>query len=322
MTAPPSCRCCGSPGTFVWGAKRGKSISQEYTYLKCRTCDFLFVDPVTDFGIYNDAYYRGHGPDPLVDYEPEYHDYRRTDRRHEFHDLFRLIAQILPSSPTDRIVRWLDYGCGAGGFLQFLRQQKTLPSKSGHRLIEPSGHDVGSYADRLKQHDGFNILSREALVSEPPESYDVISMIEVLEHIPQPSEPIELAARLLRPGGVLAVTTGNLASPAATKQGLEFPYCIPEIHVSLFSPTCLSALYSRFGLRPKTVRYRGVITFKVLKSLPHPLRPLARLGLIVPPLRTWIDRRYGVSAMPWAQKITSSHKLAATSDAPIARRRF
>lgn len=299
MKCPP-CRCCGSTEVLYRGAKRGRHTFQEFRYYQCRPCDFMFVEPVTGFEIYDDAYYRGEGADPSVDYESEYQDYARTPRIHEFRDLAQLVADSLKPELRDGNVRWLDYGCGAGGFLKYLRDRGRLIPGSTTGIIEPIGHDVGSYAQRL-QGEGLRILDLDSINSEPAGSYDVVSMIEVLEHVPNPASPVLLAARLLRPGGLLVVTTGNLASPAAKSRGLAFSYCIPEIHVSLFSPSSLNGLYLRCGFRPRPVRYRGVITFKVLKSFKSkPLSRMASIALSLPPLRTWIDRRYGVSAMPWA----------------------
>ncbi|MEY4005639.1 MAG: hypothetical protein RLZZ221_1735, partial [Verrucomicrobiota bacterium] len=81
-------------------------------------------------------------------------------------------------------------------------------------------------------------------------------------------------------------------------------YCAPEIHVSLFNPSCLARLYARAGLEPLTVRFEGTVRFKVLKTLRHRpfLRSLAAIALRFPPVIALIDRLYGVSAMPCAVK--------------------
>jgi len=349
------CRACGSTDLDHRGTKAGTFLRRDFDFHRCRACELMFVEPFSGFAIYDDAYYRGQGPDPYVDYETEYRDWRRTDRAHEFADLFRLAekrlraqatkaptppapspglsvrdpfalgssspAPSVPStpasgsaslsleplvldtssaSPPPAPLRWLDFGCGAGGFLKFLREKKSLAG----RPLELTGHDVGSYATLLKSKDAFRILDLDEIRREPAASFDVISLIEVIEHLPEPLPPLELIARLLKPGGLLLLTTGNLDSPAARRSGIHYRYCAPEIHVSLFNPRTLARLYARVGLTPYPVRYDGAVRFKVLKTLRHrpALRAAARAALAFPPVVRAIDAVYGVSAMPCAVK--------------------
>lgn len=301
----PRCRACGSSDVELRGRKPGRFITREFEFYTCRTCTLLFVEPFSGFEIYNDAYYRGAGPDPYVDYATEYRDWRATDRGLEFDDMFALAkAHIARLSEVERLegkpshLHWLDFGCGAGAFLKYLREHATL----GGRPLELTGHDVGSYADLLRERDGFRILGLDDLPREPDARYDIISMIEVIEHLPDPAEQLELVARLLKPGGLLLLTTGNLDGPIARRQGIHYRYCAPEIHVSLFNPRALAALYRRAGLEPRLVRYHGAVKFKVVKSLRHHrfARAAANLALRFPPFVRAVDSLYGVSAMPCA----------------------
>lgn len=312
-----ACRACGSAHVTLRGRKHGGFLRREFEFHQCRDCGLMFVEPFSGFEIYNDAYYRGRGPDPYVDYETEYHDWRASDRGLEFDDLARLASEYfaraqlpspsLPISPSPHLpIRWLDFGCGSGAFLKYLREHGPIHG----RPLELTGHDVGSYAELLKTHDRFRILDLAELSREPADRYDAISMIEVIEHLPQPHEPLALVARLLKPGGLLLLTTGNLDSPVARRQGIHYRYCAPEIHVSLFNPHALAQLYRRVGLEPHFVRYHGAVKFKVLKSLRHqrPLRTMAAAALALPPVVRAVDALYGVSAMPCATKPVVSNR--------------
>lgn len=302
--APPICRCCGSERVTLRGKKSGEFLRRDFEFHACADCGFMMVEPFSGFEIYNDAYYRGAGPDPYVDYESEYKNWQRTDRVREFRDLHQIAERHLHSVPQSRTptspLKWLDFGCGAGGFLKYLREQGHVAG----RTLELTGHDVGSYATLLKTQDRFRILDLDELSREPDARYDVISLIEVIEHLPAPLEPLQLIARLLKPGGLLLLTTGNLEGPVAQRQGIHYRYCAPEIHVSLFNPRSLAALYRRVGLTPLPVRYHGAVQFKVLKSLRHRrgLRALAAAALGLPFFTRAVDALYGVSAMPCAVK--------------------
>ena len=295
-----ACRCCGSPAMVLRGRKRGAFIAREFEYHVCQECGFMRVEPFTGFEIYNDAYYRGQGPDPYVDYEAEYHSWQGSDRMLELQDLTGIAERHVARAGSRGPIAWLDFGCGAGAFLMYLRSRAALNG----RPLDLIGHDVGSYADLLRTKHGFRILDLGQLAAEPAARFDVISMIEVIEHLPDPLETMRLIARLLKPGGLLLLTTGNLESPVARRQGIHYRYCAPEIHVSLFNPRCLSRLYRRVGLEPRQVRYRGAVKFKVLKTLRHRpgLRFLGSAGLAFPPFVRVVDFLYGVSAMPCAVK--------------------
>jgi SAM-dependent methyltransferase len=182
----------------------------------------------------------------------------------------------------------------------YLRSRARLAG----RPLELTGHDVGSYAELLKVKNGVRILDLDELAHEPDARFDVISMIEVIEHLPDPLDALQRVVRLLKPGGLLLLTTGNLESPVARRLGIHYRYCAPEIHVSLFNPRSLARLYERVGLTPLNVRYQGAVKFKVLKTLRHRrlLRGLASIGLALPPVVRVIDGLYGVSAMPCAVK--------------------
>jgi 2-polyprenyl-3-methyl-5-hydroxy-6-metoxy-1,4-benzoquinol methylase len=308
----PQCRVCTSSSIEEKGAKQGRFLASEFRFYQCRECRFLFVEPVTDFHIYDDAYYAGQGADPLVNYQEEYSNYRSTARRFEFEDLVRFAQEHLSNSAsTGRFgqdgVTWLDFGCGAGGLLKYLRDLGGLVCHGVHVPLRPVGHDVGSYAERLKNNDSFEILGWDELEKTGAPRFDIISCIEVIEHVPYPKTVLELLARSLKPGGLLILTTGNLASPLARLQGIHFTYCVPEIHVSLFNPTLLSRLYREVGLTPILMKPAGTIKFRFLKNLARIPggRMLAWLAAF-PLVLHLADYFFGFSKMPFAIKPAAS----------------
>jgi SAM-dependent methyltransferase len=298
-----SCRICGSSRVTLRGTRRGKFLARDFDFWHCPACDFLFVDPFPGYAIYDDAYYEGRGPDPFVDYESEYRNYRATDRLVEFDDLWRVAGGHVERNVPQGTLEWLDFGCGAGGLLKYLADRVALDAGGRHWPIRVTGHDVGIYAERLRKNDGFRILGPEELAAEPSARYDVISLIEVVEHLEYPDPVFGLAARLLKPGGLLLVTTGNIASFAARRLGLDYGYVIPEVHVGYFTPRALEVIYARHGLLPVRNRYDGVVRFKVLKTLRTPGRQrMARLGMRLPLVVRAIDSAFGTSEMPCATK--------------------
>lgn len=295
------CRCCDSHDLRHIGTKTGRFVKSNFDFYLCHRCSFQFVEPVTDFSIYNDAYYAGRGPDVSVDYEREYRNDFDSPRLLEFQDLLRIAKNHLDRSQSHNSVEWLDFGCGTGGLLTFLSSNpRELVGPGG--VLKVTGYDVGSYVRRLSGSGEFEVVELEAL-NKMTNAFDIISCIEVLEHLPEPRPVLQLLSRLLKQGGLLILTTGNMQSPIAKFRGLSFGYRVPEVHVSLFNPALLESLYREAGLSPVHVKFRGTVQFRIAKKLRlNPVTrvfgPLARLS----PLVEMADFLYGTSAMPCAVK--------------------
>src|SRR5438477_468476 len=151
------CRCCGWHKLHHAGTKQGRFVKSNFDFYVCQRCRFQFVEPVTDFSIYNDAYYAGHGPDISVDYESEYRNDFDSPRVLEFQDLLRIAKNHLDRSSQHNSVEWLDFGCGTGGLLRFLSHNaRELVGPSA--VLKVSGYDVGSYVTRLSGSDAFGVV--------------------------------------------------------------------------------------------------------------------------------------------------------------------
>jgi SAM-dependent methyltransferase len=268
-----------------------------FKLFKCLDCSFQFVLPVVDpASLYTADYYRGRGADPIVNYEEEFRDPFRSPRLFEFNDLTRIVRK-LKAERTSQQLQWLDYGCGSGALLRFLTEQKTLQ-------VHAAGFDESAFSQQLKDQ-GFEFYDRNGLQMLPSESFDVITCIEVIEHTLEPKEVVTEISRLLKPEGLLLLTTGNMHSPLARIRGFHFSYCVPEVHISLFNPKVLEHVYRACGLEPRYFRYSGVIRSKILKSLGPRLGKnrfvsyVAGLG----PVTLLLDWLFGVSRIPCAVKM-------------------
>jgi SAM-dependent methyltransferase len=79
----------------------------------------------------------------------------------------------------------------------------------------------------------------------------------VIEHVPDPDRFVQRAAEVIRPGGYLFITTGDLAAWLPRLQGPRWRLIHPPTHLHYFSRDTLSRLLRGAGFEVVEVRYPG-----------------------------------------------------------------
>ena len=291
QAARVTCPVCSSETQPV-GTVPGQVVSREFVLRHCPVCRCSFVaNPCTDYNrIYDEAYYHGRGADPLVDYVFELEHPKQTIRRYEWEGIVEAVRSLVSVAPG---TRWLDYGCGNGGLVRHVREAVGCAA---------FGFDVGWITSRAKDA-GLPILTEPEL-DEQAGSFDIVTSIEVLEHVPDPLDVLRRIRAMLKPGGLFFYTTGN-AEPFRGRLK-DWGYVRPDIHISFYEPSTLERALRVAGFRPE---FRGyipgftrIIRFKALKNLG--VRRRATWERLLPwgALARVLDRRLRISAHPvgWA----------------------
>ena len=103
--------------------------------------------------------------------------------------------------------RVVDIGCG-GGILS-----ESMAAKGADVLGIDMGETPLSVAKLHKLESGIELEYRqctaEALAEEMPASFDIVTCMEMLEHVPDPSSVINACAKLVKPGGKVFFSTIN-----------------------------------------------------------------------------------------------------------------
>ncbi len=158
------------------------------------------------------------------------------------------IRRALSGRPTPW--RLLEVGCGSGLFA-------SAASSAGFDVtaVEPGSRYEDARAllgHRVEPSTWEDILPCR---SETDRRYDAIVAWEVVEHLHDPHSFFLAAARSLRPGGVVAVSTPNAMSWSILVLGARDPMLCPDEHLRLFSSKGLRSLMTAAG--PAQVQVRG-----------------------------------------------------------------
>ncbi|TNF02937.1 MAG: bifunctional 2-polyprenyl-6-hydroxyphenol methylase/3-demethylubiquinol 3-O-methyltransferase UbiG [Gammaproteobacteria bacterium] len=135
---------------------------------------------------------------------------RWWDRESEFkplHDINPLRANWIDERSPVAECKLLDVGCGGG----------ILAEAMAHRGAEVTGIDMGEAPLAVAQLHGlesgiavnYQRCTAEEMAEQQPETFDVVTCLEMLEHVPDPLSVIEACSRLVKPGGHLYFSTIN-----------------------------------------------------------------------------------------------------------------
>jgi 2-polyprenyl-3-methyl-5-hydroxy-6-metoxy-1,4-benzoquinol methylase len=270
------------------GSRIGRLDTRQYTYFSCDACHFSCIsNPRMDYeNIYSEEYYQGRGADPTIDYLYELENSELTIRNYEWKGIVSIFNKLVPQGG-----RWLDFGCGAGGLVAFAKQHET----------DIVGFDEGwgAQAGRLKN---IPILMADELKAAQGK-YDFITAIEVIEHAPDPLAMLKLIRSLLKPGGVLFLTTGNAKPWRGKLLNWSYAAAVPEVHISFFEPATLSLALEKAGFQAQEGRFFNgfvnIIKFKILKTLHFRQKNFLLEYLPWHLISKLVDLRYQASKQPY-----------------------
>jgi SAM-dependent methyltransferase len=240
------CRICGSDA--IGGMPFGYRFRDKWLgAVRCRDCGIIFLDPQPtddDFrAMYAREYFEG---DFRCGHEGSYFDDATLQKLSDD----SMVKRIQSYKPSGRL---LEIGCAGGVFLDLAR-------RAGFRVrgVEFSADAAQFARDKfaLDVHTGDLASARFA-----DDSFDVIFMGDVLEHIPDPRSTIAEIRRVLAPGGLLVVLCPMQTNTIYSRTGF-FAYRLlrrkatvnlPPYHVFEYRVRSMKRLVEGAGLRVQRV---------------------------------------------------------------------
>ena len=305
------CPLCGSVTSVLNRHHPGYRRPDSYEIRMCYNCDTQFASPATVDGSIYDIIYenaddiRGYArysifakmvlerPDPLgflADSE----------------DVYWFVEDFLTRSAVPRDAAILEVGSGLG-YLTYAIHRR------GYTKIRGMDLSAKAVASATRTYGDLYFVGNITTHGETsPDRYDVIILTEVIEHVPDILGLIGAIARLLKPGGAIALTTPNKSSqPPGAYWGTDNP----PVHLWWLSESSLRQIAIRLKLSLRLwdfspYRARHTLGLKALPSYPirahmppyigadgailaHP-RPSA--GKLQQFAKRWLTRSIGYSA--------------------------
>lgn len=244
------------------------------TIRKCKGCGFHFVSPLGNFRGANETkdYF-------LTEYLP-LHKANWGNSLAERRAHLGMIQNYFPLPPHPKL---LDIGCALGFMLQEAKAAGW----------EPAGVETSAFAAQYaEEHSGCPVYSgtlQQAGFSD--DSFDVVTLMDVIEHLADPRALTDEIYRILRPGGILFLTAPNFGSLFVTLYGSQAYGIGPDEHVSYFQPATISRLLRQSGFTKLTtgskdlyaenikrlLRCSGTAANKTIKSAFGGQKPLSRI---------------------------------------------
>lgn len=231
-----SCALCGNNAyTIVYPGRFPDELSEDFlkeTYrsssdqalfeqvVRCETCDLVYLNPRLKSDLIIDSYADG-DDQSFIDQDPM----RVRTFTKALKDLARK-HQI----PLNKKTQVLDIGCAGGAFLQAARSLGL--STVG---IEPNRW-LSQYAKTTHKLD-----VRPGVLADhhfPDSSFDLITLWDVIEHVPNPNAELTEIYRILKPGGILVINYPDYDSLPARLLGRKWPFWL-SVHLTYYTPATI-----------------------------------------------------------------------------------
>lgn len=219
-----------SRGTGVKDVERFRctshNLAEHGDIVKCNLCGMVYNNPMPDPDTLLDIYKAVE--DPLYLEESKAREYTFKGSLDQLHQFIKPPGKLL------------DVGCYTGAFMEVAAAADWVVS----------GTELSAWAAKIARESHVGPVYEDSMEKLPvaPGSFDVITFWDVMEHLTEPRAFLRDAARLLKPGGILAFSTHMVDSKAARIMGTRYPFFM-DMHVVHFSRNTVKRILEEQGYR-------------------------------------------------------------------------
>jgi 2-polyprenyl-3-methyl-5-hydroxy-6-metoxy-1,4-benzoquinol methylase len=308
------CPLCSASSAVRYSSLRDELFGSdgEWIVRQCANpqCGLMWLDPMPTRFQLEEAYsnYYTHAPAPVshrggkmrrfcIDREARYRHRKYGYVPEQPNGLFDAVGALLHVYRTEGCKtlptyipggRLLDVGCGAGRYLSEMRDLGW----------SVKGVESDPVAARQATQRGLDIFCgtlHDARLQD--DSFDVVVLTQVIEHLPNPVETLKECTRILKSKGHVVIVTPNSSSLTHRLFGRNWRGLEPPRHLHIFSPPSISRLLVDAGLR--RVRISPQVSSSIIRESIYLSRrvagrsgstsPLAGLTRCVISLAAWSE---------------------------------
>lgn len=223
------------PDCLVCLSKNSRFIANKNSYdlYRCENCGSIFVWPLPDdySRVYSSDYFSG----ATKGYGYVNYDQDKSAMSEVFECYLNKIEKALP-----RKGNLLDVGAATGYFLELAQKRGWVTA----------GVEISEHAAEIGRRKGLNIKTGKIEdTGFSPASFEVITLWDVIEHLPNPKEIFQICHRLLKNGGVIAINTPDAGSLTSKILGKRWPLLVPPEHLIIFPKKILIGLLAKNGFQ-------------------------------------------------------------------------
>jgi len=211
--------------------------SGKFNFIKCTTCGVMILSPQPSI------------EELLSYYPPDYHGYNSSSRG-LISILYRVIDELRASryaaisGPQGLI---LDIGCADAQYFDII--------KSRFPGIKPVGIEFNDSVAEKGRRLNRNIITGTLRSARLDTDFNLIVMNNLIEHVLDPMAELKAAASLLKNNGSILVETPNTDCWDRAVFGRYWGGLHVPRHTFLFTPSSISALAEKVGLKVKSIKY-------------------------------------------------------------------
>lgn len=261
-----NCILCGSDKYKLIGEKN------SYNLVECE-CNFVYINPQptteTTNKIYNEKYFSGG-----YDFGYQGIDYLSKENEKWF--------KYIPSQAMKRIEKrkknkgkLLDVGCAVGYLLEVAKENGW----------DISGVELSEFARKSAERKlNIEIFPTLEESSYSKEYFDAITAFEIIEHLQDPNAFLKKLFYLLKPKGILGISTPNLANGKTFKSLLDWNCLTPPEHLLFFDKETLTKILENNNFEVLDVFYGPMNplnkasegNLKKVKNIYHKFKPVLK----------------------------------------------